>query len=160
MDPAKIREALGLAADASDGEVKAALVTAGLANQPDPVPDPDPAPAPNAAPGVMQVSASVWEEQQRTIANLTEFVQEARRGERDSVLAKAVEQGKFTPAQKTHFAKLWDADPQGTRDLIDNLTPNTALAVQASGYDGDIDGKAFDREFAGLFPNGFFGKVG
>lgn len=164
MDPAKIREALGLAADASDGDVKAALVTAGLANQPDPDPNPDPNPNPDpdpqpvakvGTPGTVVLSSSVWEETQKTIAKLSQYVDESKRGERDAVLSKAVEQGKFTPAQKTHFAKLWDADPDGTRQLIEGLTPNSALAVAASGY-ADLDDKEFDREFGGIFPPGYF----
>jgi hypothetical protein len=57
--------------------------------------------------------------------------------------------GKFTPAQKPHFSKLWDADPDGTRDLIDSLTPNSALAVMASGYSGE--GVEADTEYAELF---------
>ena len=147
MDPAKIREALGLSADASDDEVKAAVVTAGLA------PTPAPVAASAATPGTMVVASSVWDEQQQTIAKLTDFVNEAKREKRDDVIATAVRAGKFTPAQKPHFTKLWDADPEGTRVLIDSLTPNTALAVMASGYAGESD-KDIDAEFAGLFPKG------
>lgn len=170
MDPAKIREALGLAADASDDEVRAAFAAASLTPKPptEPVPTPDPTPEPrpeptavkpelvNASAGTRVVAESVWEQTQTTIKTLTDFVAKTKRDERDAVIAKAVTAGKFTPAQKPHFSKLWDADPDGTRVLIDSLTPNSALAVMASGYAGEAD--EVDNEYAGLYRA--MGKVG
>jgi hypothetical protein len=166
-DAAKLREALGLTPEASDDEVKAALASAGLVAQPDPPeptpnPTPTPEPAPqvadtgelvnaSSAPGTVILASSVWEQTQKTIKDLTSFVERTKRNERDDVIAKAVTEGRFTPAQKPHFAHLWDADPDGTRKLIENLVPNRGLAVMASGYDGDSE-EAFDREYAGLFP--------
>jgi peptidoglycan hydrolase-like protein with peptidoglycan-binding domain len=152
MDPAMIREALGLPADASDDEVKAAVVTAGLAP-----PNPEPVEASEApeavkhtaTSGTVVLASSVWDETQKTIKNLTAHVEKQKRDERDEVIAKAVVAGKFTPAQKPHFSRLWDADPDGTRVLIDTLTPNSALAVLASGY-ADGDGEA-DAEYAALY---------
>jgi ATP-dependent protease ClpP protease subunit len=154
VDAAKIREALGLAADAPDNEVKAAFEAAGLApTPPEPTggPAPEPAASATGAPGTVVLSASVWEETQKTIAKLSAHVDKTKRDERDQVIASAVEAGKFTPAQTQHFAKLWDADPDGTRNLIESLTPNSALAVAAAGYAGSGD-KEFDAEYAGLFP--------
>lgn len=168
-DAAKLREALGLAADASDDEVKAALASSGLVGSqpepPKPAPEPVPAPQPELAPvpepqlvaaaantpGMKLVSESVWEETQKTIAKLSAFVDETKRGERDQIIASAVESGRFYPSQKAQFARLWDADPEGTRALIEGLTPNSQLAVLASGY-VDLEDKEFAREFAGLFP--------
>jgi hypothetical protein len=182
-DAAKLREALGLSPDVSDDEVRAALASAGLvASQPEPqkpAPEPNPAPQPApspqpepspqrqpdlvtasaAQPGTLVIASSVWEETQKTIQNLTQFVDKTKRDERDTVIAKAVGDGKFTPAQKTHFSRLWDADPDGTRNLIDNLTKNSALAVMASGYDSDSD-EAIDREYAHLFPPKAGGRRG
>jgi len=167
LDEAKLREALA-AAGASDDETAAILASAGVvASQPeppqpapDPTPDPAPQPAPDPTPQPQPVTASgttvvlassVWEETQNTIKRLSKFVDETKRNERDAILASAVEQGKFFPSQKDQFARLWDADPDGTRQLIDGLTPNSALAVAASGY-ADLEDKEFEREFAGLFP--------
>jgi len=170
-DAAKLREAVGLPAEASDDEVKAALATAGLvASQPEPQPAPNPTPEPNPVPepqlvsassantpGTVLIASSVWEETQNTIKRLAAHVDQAKRDEADKVIASAVEQGKFTPAQKKHFAKLWAADPEGTKALIEGLTPNSALAIAASGY-ADLDDKEFDREFAGMFPPGSMTK--
>jgi hypothetical protein len=173
-DAAKLREALGLAADASDDEVKTALASAGLGvsqteppkpapNLPAPAPEPVPEPAPERAPELVAASAapggativlasSVYEEMQKTMKGLTSFVEKTKRDERDAVIAKGVQDGKFTPAQKPQFARLWDADPDGTRKLIEEtLTRNSAFAVMASGYDSGDD-EAIDREYAHLFP--------
>lgn len=172
---AKYREVLaGLPDGASEDEVKAALASAGLtATQPEPQPAPEPTPAPqpepqpapqpdqlvaaaSATPGMRVVSDSVWEAQQKALAELQAFVAEQKRGERDTIIASAVEAGKFFPSQKQQFARLWDADPDGTRQLIDGLTPNSQLAVAASGY-VDVDDKAFVTEFSGIFPPNTFG---
>lgn len=154
MDPAKIREALGLPADASDDEVGKAVAAAFPVAEPPPLFDVG-APAPVAAkqqPGTIVLASSVWDETQKTIKTLTDFVNQTKRSERDSVIAQAVVAGKFTPAQKPHFSKLWDADPDGTRALIDTLMPNSALAVMASGYAGEAEQNDLDAEYAHLFP--------
>jgi Mu-like prophage I protein len=177
-DAAKLREALGLTAGASDDEVRAALTSSGIvASQPEPPkpapnptpapePEPEPVPEPTAqlvsasgahAPGTLVIASSVWEETQNTIKRLAAHVDQTKRDEGERIIASAVEQGKFTPAQKPHFAKLWNADPEGTKALIEGLTPNSALAIAASGY-ADLDDKEFDREFAGLFPPGSMTK--
>ena len=162
MSLAKYREALaGLPDDASEDDVEAALKTAGFAPKPPEVTAPEPQPVAASAvggqPGTIVLASSVWEENQKTIKTLTDFVAKTKRDERDDVIAKAVKAGKFTPAQKPHFTKLWDADPDGTRNLIDTLMPNSALAVAASGYAGEADD--VDTEYAALFgaPSG---KVG
>jgi hypothetical protein len=173
MSLAKYREVLaGLPDGASEDEVKTALASAGLsATQPEPAPAPTPAPTPEPAPapepqpvsaalgtpGVVTIAASVWEETQNTIKRLAAHVDQAKRDEAEKVIASAVEAGKFTPAQKPHFTKLWQADPEGTKALIEGLTPNSALAIAASGY-ADLDDKEFDREFSGLFPPGSMTK--
>jgi hypothetical protein len=170
MSLAKYREVLaGLPDGASEDEVSTALASAGLTvTQPEPpapapVPTPEPAPEPEKAPelvaasGVVTISASVWQETQNTIKRLAAAHDQTKRDEGERIIASAVEQGKFTPAQKTHFTKLWNTDPEGTKALIEGLTPNSALAIAASGY-ADLDDKEFDREFAGLFPPGSMTK--
>lgn len=162
MDPAKFREALGLDDDVSDDEVMEALAVAGFVPQ-SPAPEGDAAPVAASAPmtpaaimaaaakaGMHVVSDSVWDANQATIKTLTDFVAQTKRNERDQVIASAVKAGKFTPSQRPHFTKLWDSDPDGTRALIDTLTPNSALAVMASGYAGDVEGNEID-EYAALF---------
>jgi hypothetical protein len=173
MDPAKIREALGLPADASDDEVKAALTTAGFTatspppTEPAPAPGPtvpEPAPEPEAKPelvlasGTMRVDASAWQEREDRIKRLEAQAAKQRDSERDQIIAKAVVDGKFTPARKEHWVRLWNADPEGTRQVIDGLARNV-VPVMASGYDGD-SGEDMDAEFAHLFPPSYGSKGG
>lgn len=140
-DPDDIREALGLGPEASDDEVREQFSTV--------FPTPAGTPVSAAAPGTIVLASSVWEETQKTIKTLTSFVEDSKRSARDEVLAQGVKDGKFSPAQKPHFAKLWDADPDGTRTLINTLTPNSALAVMASGYAGE--GVEADPEYSALY---------
>jgi ATP-dependent protease ClpP protease subunit len=160
-DPVKIREGLGLAADAPDSEVTAALVTAGLAPAAPPPADPPTDPAPTgskpmaiAPPGMRLVSDSVWQEKEDRIKKLEAHVARQVRDERDQVIAQAVKDGKFTVAQKDHFSKLWDSDPDGTRNLIVNvLKKDTALATAELGYaGGDDEAEAELAEFDNLLP--------
>lgn len=155
VDPVKLREALGLAPDASDDEVKASaqaslnLPAAPAAAPPEGTPAPA-APIPTAAaPGTVVLSESAWQETQNQLRALAAFVDKTKRDERDTVLAKAIGDGKFTPAQKDQFAKLWDSNPDGTRGLIDSMTPNAAFATQALGY-ATGDGDDFEREFQAM----------
>jgi hypothetical protein len=149
VDPVKIREALGLNADASDDDVREAF-----GNELSP-PDRT-VPVAAAAPGTVVLASSVWEENLKTIQTLSQFVEQTKRNERDEVIAKAIQAGKFTPAQRKQFSEAWDANPDVTRNLIQVMTPNSALAVQASGYAGE--GVEADAEYSALFGNS--AKVG
>jgi len=168
MDPAMTRTALGLPADAPDDEVRSALLVAAqnLGGDPEPASAPvqaslfeePPAPkapavkAPMAAPGTVIIASSVLQEMRETINRLNAFVEKTKRGERDMVIAAAAKAGKFTPAQRQHFTKLWDSDPEGTRELLDSLLPNSAFPVAASGYSGGVPeaDDDLDREIAAL----------
>jgi hypothetical protein len=159
MDPVKIREALGLDPDASDDEVKAAMLTAaGVAPQSTPPPEPvqaslfEPAPpkTPAAKPepemaGTMRVDASAWQAAQDRIKRLEAAEDRHRVAERDQIIAKAVQDGKFAPARREHWVRLWDADPEGARQAIEGLARNV-IPVMASGY-SDSDGEGPDDEF-------------
>jgi hypothetical protein len=145
MNPEELREALGLSADASDEDVHTAVDA--IVPRPKAV-----AAAANVPPGMRLVSDSNWTQREETIQSLTTWVTRAKANERDDYIAKAVGEGKFTPAQKPHFAKLWDADPDGTRAVIDSLQRNSALAVMASGYaGGDYNGGDEDPAYAALW---------
>lgn len=149
MDVAKLREALGLAQDVSDDEVKASALAALAPPAAPPATPPEAAPTapiPAAAPGTVVMSESAYTEIQNQLRGLAAFVDKTKRDERDAVLAQAISAGKFTPAQKAHFAKLWDSNPDGTRALIDSMTPNAAFAIEAMGYAGG-EGDSFENEY-------------
>jgi hypothetical protein len=120
---------------------------------PTPAPPADPAPTdPPAAPSSVTLDADVWAETQGELEQLRASAAAQANADRDRVIAAAINEGRFAPARRDHFRRLWDADPEGTRQTIAGLTPNT-IPVMASGYDGDGDGERdLDDEFAGLFP--------
>ena len=150
MDPAKIREALGLAPDVSDDQVFAALAAARPVAPQDETP---PAPAPQApavqVSGTMVIDASAWTAQQDRIKALEAADNRRRVAERDQVIAQAVADGKFAPARTEHWVRLWDADPEGTRTVIDGLAKNV-IPVAELGYSDGED--AFEDEFRMFFP--------
>jgi ATP-dependent protease ClpP protease subunit len=151
-----LRARFNLSADAGDDAIKAALLAPPPTNPPaanPPKADGNPAPMPTAAPpGTMLVSDSVWQELQNQLMTLAAFVDQTKRNERDSVIDQAIRDGKFTPAQKPHFQALWDANPDGTRAVIDSMQRNTAFAVEAVGY-ANGEGDDFEREYQALVGN-------
>lgn len=167
MDPAKIREALGLAPDASDDEVSVAFNAAlppPTITEPAAAPvqaslfDPPAAKAPAGKPevdmpGTMRVDASAWTAAQDRIKALEGKEAQRLVAERDSVIGQAVREGKFAPARKSHWVRLWDADPDGARQAIEGLAKNV-IPVMASGYTGD-DSDEFENDiYRELFGQG------
>lgn len=151
---ATLRSKLGLADDAT---LEPSQVLAAIADmtpqEPKTVEPETPAekPAAKAVAGTMVIDASAWEAQQEAIKRLEAKQAKHDRDERDDVIAQAVRDGKFAPARKEHWARLWDADPEGTRQVIDGLTKNV-IPVEALGTNLEDD-DAFDAEFAALFPS-------
>lgn len=155
---AALRSKLGLADDATlePSQVLAAIADVTPQDQSGTTPPAtdttSPAPAPKPVAGTMVIDQSAWDAQQESIKRLEAKQAKHDREERDTVIAQAVKDGKFTPARKENWAKLWDADPEGTRTVIDGLTKNV-IPVEALGI-GLEDDESFDAELAGLFgPN-------
>lgn len=157
-----MRERLGLPAGASETEVLAALDTLRASTTPpDPAPQPTPEPTPPTTPpaepstpapkvaGTMTIDASAWEAQQETIRRHEAAFAKHARAERDTVIATAIQDGKFAPARKDHWARLWDADPEGTRIVIDSLTKNV-IPVEAKGF-GVEDDESYDADHEALW---------
>ena len=109
-------------------------------------------PAAKQVAGTMVIDASAWEAQQESIKRLEAKQAKHDRDERDDVIAQAVRDGKFAPARKEHWAKLWDADPEGAREVLAGLTKNV-IPVDALGTNLEDD-ESIDAEFASLFPKG------
>lgn len=169
MDPAKLREGLGLAPDSSDEELNAALLAASGASASTTTPAPTtstptndtasaaPAaepvaasgPAPRVA-GTMTIDASAWDESQKRIKRLEAEAASRAREDRDKVIAEAVQAGKFSPARVEHWKARWDEAPEWTREVIAGLQKNV-IPVAALGFADDSDA-SIDDEFADLFP--------
>lgn len=146
-----LRTKLGLADDATlePSQVLAAISDPGTAPQDKKDPEPVTPPVKQVA-GTMVIDASAWEAQQESIKRLEAKQAKHDRSERDTVIAQAVKDGKFTPARTEAWTKLWDGDPEGTRQVIDGLTKNV-IPVEALGI-GVEDEDTIDDEFRSLFP--------
>lgn len=157
MDPAKIREALGLTSDASDDEVRTAVAAAGFAPPTPPAGNvaasSDPAAAATAARGgLITIDPAQLEQFNAAMVRAAALDERLKKQDRDSTIKEAVRVGKFPPARKAHYEKLWDIDPVGTREVIASLAAGL-IPVTASGYDTDADDTNFaDAEYEHLFP--------
>lgn len=164
-----MRQELGLAEDADEATIVAAMSEA-LGERADapatptagPAPTPAAPAAPSAqvasAPGTMVIDSSAWDAQQERIKRLEAADTKRRREERDQIVDQAVKDGKFRADRKDHWKRLWDADPEGTRQVIDGLTKGV-VPVNELGHASD-DEHDIDDEFAHLFPPVRSGKEG
>ena len=166
MDPAKLREALGLTPDSSDTEVTAALASAGLAPSSTPAApaagDPTTDPAPVLPPQVPAVTAGASDAVLLDPAQYNALRQQAQRGDEawrklrenecEQVLDAAIKAGKFPPARREHWKTLWAADPDGTKATIDKLAANV-IPVSASGYPGVGDETEVDIVYGSMYPD-------
>lgn len=172
-DPAKIREALGLGPDATDEQVQTAWAQAYAAPAPTPAPTP---PAENgttpALPdptypgqttglaalaesarkqGVVLIDPSQLAEMQQMARLGMEAHQTLRRDQRDAVINSAVKDGKIALSRVKHWQDAWDADPEGTRQLLDSMSPNL-VPVEALGYAGSVTNGQDEAAYLGLYP--------
>jgi hypothetical protein len=92
--------------------------------------------------------AELREQAAQGVAARAQQVTEAR----DRALDDAVKAGKFPPARREHWATLWDADPDGTRQTLAALAEGT-VPLADIGEPGGLDTGASseDAEFDRLF---------
>lgn len=149
MDPVKLREALGLAPDASDDDVRTAYAAA----LPTPTPEPVAAGSPRTAPlpeGTMMLDASIVRRLQEDAAQGVQAMAEIQKNRRDTVIAAAIADGKFPPARREHYELMWAGDPVGTETHIRSLAAGI-IPLQASGYAG-TETYEEDQRYLALYP--------
>jgi hypothetical protein len=161
VDPTKLREALGLAPDASDDDVKAATLAAFASSSPPQAPAansvPDPAALLAALPenaGVVVLDKANYE---TLISKADQGVQAlamARAGERDKVLETACRDGRFPPAKLSDYKAMWDQNPDATRQFV-TLLPKHSIPSQLS---AGLLGIETDRNESDLAYEGVYGK--
>ena len=154
----KIQAALGLSEEAT------AKLLALLADSDgtDPNPDPEPEPTPEPKKGSYLPKATKASEvvmlDPDTLAKLqaqarlgVEAHNEMKKQKRDRILDKAMELGKFAPARREHYATMYDADPDGTIELLDRMAEN-AVPVDVLGYSGvaEANKSEADRAYAAM----------
>jgi hypothetical protein len=156
MDRTKLLESLGLQESASDDDIVAALATAGVVQVvPETNPEPEADPTPGSVrvsdqPGVIAVDAEVFEEMRLAASRGQEAYERLRVAERDEIIGAAIRAGKFAPARREHWSKLWDNDPDGTRDTLAKLVPG-AVPVEASGYASFQDQSEDEALYAAMY---------
>lgn len=136
-----LRERLGLDAEAEldDEALLAALdeqlaaVTAPPATSEEPAaPEPIAARIPD---GTVLVDAERLAQLEAQAAEGVAARAQQRVEARDRAIGQAVADGKFPPARRDHYAKAWDRDPDGTRELLD-LLPKNSIPVADVGEPG------------------------
>jgi hypothetical protein len=146
-----LRKRLGLADDAElDGETLDAAVgqlhdraVRAAAGQRLPLPQ-----------GVMVVETEAWKALNDRVAASEAYRKSQEVKERDTVIAAAVSDGKFTVARADHWRRLWDADPQGTREVLATLRPNVVPVSDIGAAGPGIEDAMLEDEYKALFPPG------
>ena len=72
--------------------------------------------------------------------------------DRDEFLTGAVMAGKFPPARSDHYKALYDADPEGTRTLVDGLADGLVPVTPGVGHAGSFETASDDQIWNALFP--------
>lgn len=155
VDAAKIREALGLPATASDAEVAAAFAGAVPA-----VPET----ASSDDLGAMAALAASGQAVLVDKAQLATLIETAKKGElaynqnrkneRDSVLKEAVREGRIPPASLTAYEILWDKDPEGTRKTISLLSKNIIPTASVGFLGAELDTNEADAAYEAVYGKG------
>lgn len=153
-----LRERLGLDADAElDDTALLDALDEALAERADDTPTPAPAPEPEPIAaripeGTVLVDAERLAQLEAQAAEGVAARTQQRAEARDRALDQAVADGKFPPSRREHYAKAWDRDPEGTRELLDVLPKNSVPVADVGQPGGEpTDTSAVDAEFDRLF---------
>ena len=168
MDPKLLRESLGLAEDASDVEVQAALATAGVipkvegdpVDPPKAVEDPAPAPVPVAAtqptdgPKVVSIDSGVLADLQAKAALGEKAHRRQTAEDRQRLVDAAAADGRIKVAQKQAWLSKLEAEGEDGEKVLASLEKGL-VPIEAVGHSGsgeDIVGDLLDDELisAGL----------
>ncbi|MET8278267.1 phage protease [Micromonospora sp. NPDC005174] len=148
-----VRSWLGLADDAKDNAVLAALVE--LKSKADTAPTPEQIAASAEERDGLDKQVKVLASQVETIsAELAAKKAEQNATVKASVLDEALRLGKFTPADREQWAKDYDEAPGPITRVLASIAPGTAVPVNASGYTGNNEATGtdpFDKDYAKFF---------
>jgi hypothetical protein len=103
--------------------------------------------------GVIAVDQERWDVLNKRVQDAEAYQKRQQVKERDQVIAAAIRDGKFSAARRQHWVRLWDADPEGTREVLaglqKNVIPVSDLGTAAGGED-DL----MEEEYRAIFPPG------
>lgn len=83
--------------------------------------------------GFTVVETGAFADMQAQVARLESARNEQIKAGHQDYLSDAIRNGQLAPSQREHFATLLDADPEGTRALIDSL-PKNLIPVSEVGH--------------------------
>lgn len=169
-----VRSRLGLADDATDEDVLAAIDTLQTPPAADPVvasavdaegedggagDDEASTDAPQAAPAaaepvaVASINDEAMAEIKRLSAELAAIKAKESAGVKKALFDDAVKAGKITPAERKSWETRYDKAPEVITDVISAMAPGVAVPVDSAGYTGSADTTtdAQNAEFDRLF---------
>lgn len=127
-----MRERLGIAADADEATIVAALNEA-LDEQADPAPTPAPTPPAGPPPGVVQVSQDVFDQMRADATAGREAANRQAREDRERVVDAAVADGRIPPARREHWIGAIAADA-GMGEVLAGLQAGLVPVDQPRGH--------------------------
>ncbi|MFD1547008.1 head maturation protease, ClpP-related [Nonomuraea guangzhouensis] len=149
-----LRERLGITDAELDDDALLAALDDQLAVLTEPTTEPIETPAEPVAAKLPEGTVAIDE---ATLAELREQAAEgvAARAQqrveaRDRALDDAINAGKFPPARREHWARLYDLDPEGTRQTLASLADGV-VPLQDVGEPGGEPTDSDDTEFDSLF---------
>ena len=154
-----LRQRLGLAEDADEATILEALDTA--LNPPDQQPEPqaetEREPATVAAgtrlpDGVVTIDEAQLSELRAQAAEGVAARAQQREEARERVLDDAIRAGKFPPARRDHWAKYYDADPDGASQALASLAAGLVPVEDKGAPGGEETDDPFQADFDRLFP--------
>jgi Mu-like prophage I protein len=156
-----LRQRLGLAEDADEATILEALDTALNPKQENDGTEQDKAenePAPVAAgarlpEGVVTIDEAKLAELQAQAAEGVAARAQQRAEARDRDLNDAIKAGKIPPARREHWQRLYDTDPEGTKQTLASLSAGVVPLEDKGTPGGENDlTDPFDAELRSLYP--------
>jgi hypothetical protein len=93
----------------------------------------------NVPEGMIVIDPAVFASMEQRMKRQDRIEARFHEQDRDILLKEAVEAGKFPPARKPHYEKMYDADVEGTKALIASMAPNMIPVAERGGAGGEID---------------------
>ena len=107
--------------------------------------DDQPVAASKLPPGVVVLDEDTYRQLKAGASAGAEVKAKLDRQDKDALLDGAIQAGKFPPARRDHYSAMYDADPTGTRDLIEKVLESGTIPVAARG----TVGQQADQQFGG-----------
>lgn len=78
------------------------------------------------------VDKAAWDAAQLAVARVGDVLKAQQNQRGEALIDAAIQAGKFAPARREHWVKLFGADPQGTEQVLATLAPG-AIPLAAVG---------------------------